>query len=74
MAEIMNNTLAPVTLHHNKRKFEVKIYPRDSEEVPDKLWKIFKKNSRIKAMLESKEIMVIEEAPGLLTRIKRYFY
>jgi len=74
MAEIMNNTVRPVTFHHNRGKFEVKIYPRDSEEVPDNLWKIFKKNSRIKDMLEKQEIIVIEEAPGLLTKIKKFFY
>ena len=74
MAEIMNNTTSPLTFHHDGRKFEVKICPRDSEEIPDRLWNIFKKNSRVKAMLERQEILVIVEAPSLLSKIKSFFY
>jgi len=69
MAEIMNNTPRPVTLH-NKKWGEYKIHPRDSVTMDNKAWEFFKKNGVVKQLLKRKELIVIEEAPSLLTKIK----
>ncbi len=63
MTEIINNTRHPLTFHHENKEgeIEITILPFDSGEIPDNLWKKFKKNKTVKEKLENKSLVVREK-------------
>jgi len=73
MAEIINNTLRPITLH-NKELGEYKIYPQDSKVIDDKAWNYFKKNGAVNRLIVNKDLVALDESPSLLKKIKNFFY
>ena len=76
MPKIHNNTAHPVVFHSclkNGLRFQITIPALGNAEVEDKLWKKFKKNSRVKDMIKKGEI-VSDTLPGLLEKIIKFFY